>query len=743
MDSFVDRALALARIGFEVFPLGERAKVPLIAGGAGFKDATCSEARIAAWWARAPMANIGIATGGHFFVLDIDLKETTDPTTGELTVTDGWATLSALEAKYGRLPDTKTARSGSGKGEHRYFTAPVLPQSGTHRAGTGLDIKADGGYVVAPPSIHDVSGLEYVWLKDGAMVPAPAWLLAVCRPDPAPAPIPSSLPVPSVDLATKLKRGRAALRKMSVAVEGQRGHSSLLVACKIGPKLSIPREYWEPVVRSEYLPVCVPPFTEAHEGQVRHKFDEAYGPALRPGEEGAMLREQRGAPPRSPAAPMASAPHQLAPPEPVKRIYSIAELREKNEKPISCLAPYVVEGGITQIVGDPKLAGKTTFAMWMANSIIHGAPFLNEPTTKSNVVFMSEMRTGFVLDFVDGIDPEHGMPGLFVFPYHESLDLAWPERVGKAVTFAVENKAGLLLIDTFSQWSDIQGEQENQAGSMQEALKPLALATSAGISVILIRHTKKSGGSLATSARGSSAITGSVDVILEIKAGTTANERVLHSEGRLSDRFPKELLVELREGGYAVAGEDPMATRKRFNDLKVLGVLTEPLTVESILERLRQAGSGIKRTSLFASLQRLAVSRSISVSGKGVKGDPTVYAKWGPLRGSGNGIDEDKENHTVDVDYSVPGGAGPNGNGNGIDEKYSSHSHSVPTAGNGNNISNTNHLINVVPTFSESPRARVIRMPGTCCSQCSQWLPVDDAQAGNQRCSDHPPAAKH
>jgi len=142
--------------------------------GNGLLSATTDRERVRAWWDQWPDANIGVATGiaSGMFVLDID------PESG------GWESVDALEATHGDLPQTRAARTGS-DGLHLYCR---WPHHGTIKnsagvLGPGLDIRGDGGYVIAPPSLHR-SGTRYAWAdwcggKDtDEIVPAPAWLLA-------------------------------------------------------------------------------------------------------------------------------------------------------------------------------------------------------------------------------------------------------------------------------------------------------------------------------------------------------------------------------------------------------------------------------------------------------------------------------------------------------------------------------------------------------------------------------------
>lgn len=135
-------ALGYAAQGLHVIPLKPRDKVPLTAHGG--KDATTDPAQIRAWWTQWPDANIGIATGkvSGFWVLDLDGA-----------YPDTWPPL-------GIEPTVKTAR-----GVHYYFRCPEGTEI-KNRAKIGgeqIDVRGDGGYVIAPPSIHP-SGVRYEFI---------------------------------------------------------------------------------------------------------------------------------------------------------------------------------------------------------------------------------------------------------------------------------------------------------------------------------------------------------------------------------------------------------------------------------------------------------------------------------------------------------------------------------------------------------------------------------------------------
>jgi len=131
-------------------------------------DATNDKDRIRAWWERWTDANIGIATGhaSGLVVLDTDNR-------GDVC---GGDNLSELAADFGGLPDTLTAITGNGK--HLYFQHPGgMVKNSTGKLAYGVDVKADGGYVVAPPSLH-ADGKRYHWEDTTKPVAElPDWLL--------------------------------------------------------------------------------------------------------------------------------------------------------------------------------------------------------------------------------------------------------------------------------------------------------------------------------------------------------------------------------------------------------------------------------------------------------------------------------------------------------------------------------------------------------------------------------------
>src|SRR6478735_6726558 len=133
---FLDDALAYAARGWPVFPLKPGEKVPLIAkaaGGNGCHDATTDPDQIRAWWEKHPTANIGLACGAAFWVLDVDYK-------GWLTdEPDGADTIAYLRHAFGPLPETVRQYTG-GMGWQWFFKPDPRIKNGV-KVLPGLDTR--------------------------------------------------------------------------------------------------------------------------------------------------------------------------------------------------------------------------------------------------------------------------------------------------------------------------------------------------------------------------------------------------------------------------------------------------------------------------------------------------------------------------------------------------------------------------------------------------------------------------
>ena len=182
MRGHLDAALGYAQRGWRVFPLhgivngvctcgradcGSAGKHPLV--GRGLYEATTDTRVIKEWWRGWRSANIGVATGAEsgIVVIDVDLP----------------AALASLDRlRELGVPDTLTGLTGGG-GLHLVCSSSdaELGNSAGRLPGVedelpGIDLRANGGYIVAAPSLHH-SGARYAWLDaDRGIAPVPDWL---------------------------------------------------------------------------------------------------------------------------------------------------------------------------------------------------------------------------------------------------------------------------------------------------------------------------------------------------------------------------------------------------------------------------------------------------------------------------------------------------------------------------------------------------------------------------------------
>jgi hypothetical protein len=118
---------------------------------ATYQQERATKDQIRAWWARWEDANIGIVTGRVSGIVVLDI----DPAHG------GEDSVEELEQRFGPFEDTITSLTGGG-GRHLIYAHPGVDMRGGSNYLPGIDIRADGGLIIAPPSLH-ASGRSYVW----------------------------------------------------------------------------------------------------------------------------------------------------------------------------------------------------------------------------------------------------------------------------------------------------------------------------------------------------------------------------------------------------------------------------------------------------------------------------------------------------------------------------------------------------------------------------------------------------
>lgn len=173
LEPFSDRAEYYRQLGWPVFPLS-RDKRPLekseAPGTGGFHRATIDGDQIQVWSEQWPEANIGVRTGkaSGVIVVDIDGPE-------------GAQSVERLRKRWLRLPETAEVRTSRGK--HLYYAYLPGVRNSASKLAPGIDIRAEGGSVVAPISIHPSGGL-YEWTTEptGHLPLFPLWIVRSLNP---------------------------------------------------------------------------------------------------------------------------------------------------------------------------------------------------------------------------------------------------------------------------------------------------------------------------------------------------------------------------------------------------------------------------------------------------------------------------------------------------------------------------------------------------------------------------------
>jgi hypothetical protein len=174
--SMLSYACARANGGHSVFPC--KNKKPLVEGGGGFKGATRDLKQIRDWWTKWPDAQIGVPTGqmNRLVVVDIDGEQ------------------GAAWLKTKLFPATRVVESRPGRRQY-WFQLPEgrVVKCSVEQLAPQVDVRGEGGYVIAPPSIHHLTHKPYRFVNQLPLAIAPDWLFA-----PLPKPIRSETETPGI-----------------------------------------------------------------------------------------------------------------------------------------------------------------------------------------------------------------------------------------------------------------------------------------------------------------------------------------------------------------------------------------------------------------------------------------------------------------------------------------------------------------------------------------------------------------
>jgi hypothetical protein len=569
-----DAARVYASDGMRIFPVNER-KEPLTKHG--FKDATTNIDTVTQWWDLWPDAGIAAPTGKATgrVVLDVDVK----------AGRDGEATLRRWEEKHGPLPHTLTAATGGG-GRHVHFAYPEgiehIP-SGTNVLGPGVDVRADGGYVVLPPSSH-ASGGVYHWIKaEGTVLEGlPEALLAALLPNPGSR---QAADVPP-------DRRFTGSNPCPVCSGGKDDPEGRGLRC--WGFLSSDRRY-------------------AHCTREENSQNLAKGP------DGTFAHRLGPDACRCGKIHAAAADDLKRDKAPGKAGISLRLVRDLLNEPEEAIQ-WVVDGllptaGLSLIAAKPKV-GKSTLARQLAVSVARGEPFLGRATVQGPVIYLGfeEKKSEALKHFsLMGVQDE---------PIHTYFGGAPQNAIDELRRLTSEVRPVLIIVDTLFRIARI--KDANDYAQVTNALEPLlTLARATGAHVLVIHHSGKNDREGPEAILGSTAIFGTVDTAILLRRGQ--RYRTIVTDQRYGTSLEATVLAFDKTSRTASLGEGLEATEEQRIRADMSRLLIEhgtPASEPEILGRI-QGSQEIKR-------RVLREKDSFTRTGKGRRGAPYLY--W-PVEG--------------------------------------------------------------------------------------------------------------
>lgn len=580
-----------------VFPLAYRTNFqPCIKNN--LQLASSEPGQIHAWAREFQNCNWGLACGPESgrLVLDVDAAGVNGH------AHDGRKWLDAMMQLHGSgWLDTVAVRTPGGGGLHLHYRWPANITKITSRPSSfanGVDVRASGALACIPPSIvvlTDGNEGEYVWEKgDETTTPAalPEWLLELLL---APAQPASQLPT----------------------LQGQNGNGKVLEGTR-----HVTLFRFAAGLRSQGKSESEIFTLAAAENQAR------YQPPL----PDADVKKAVGSATKYPAGPGVVVNSKIlqnpAPAQPAAQQISLIKTLDEYraitpEKVEWVVAGLAARGAMTNL--DAKIkTGKTTWLLAMAKAILMGEPFMGLATNRAGVLFATEQPGSSFRPALERAGLAAGS-NLHILIWQDTLQLAWEAVTAMIAGYCAQRAdIGVLIIDTLGQFAGLPASGENDSATVLQVMRPLQAMLSQRLAIINSLHSRKSLGEVGDSARGSSQIGGSADILLSLRrvpGNQSKNLRRLEAISRF-DETPSELLIELENGIYVSRGTSSAVsqeTAQRWLEENLPATADDALTLEQLLDAA--ADAEITRSTL----QRALDGPCAGKVGSGHKNSPFRY----------------------------------------------------------------------------------------------------------------------
>ena len=562
-QNILEAALQYIGRGFSVIPISPE-KIPLIQW-ADYQHKRPSSDEVHRWFQEFPNANIAIVTGQISDLVAIDLDEENAIETLKKHLIVGY--------DLSKVPMSVTAR-----GSHLFFKHPGYSVKNAIKILPGIDIRGDGGCVVAPPSIHE-TGRRYQWrvpLETG-LPPLPEEILGLLERD-----------------QKKYRERFDSSQALNGALDGQRDDTLFRLACKCR-YADLPRDWAERLV-VEAAQNCKPPFPT---DEALEKVANAYkkyepGPFL---DSFPHLKEEK------PAESFLDLMtwEQFLSKAPTSREWTVQEI--------------IPETGLGVIQGRGK-QGKSTMVIHLCRSVSTGKPFLGRETKQRAAVYINyEMAYDYLQQLIrSGETPSQ----CFVVNRPEpTLSL----NTIKSIISKVRSSTGLLVIDSFRGAFKLTGKAENLAGGAGVLLRELQdFAISTGWFFLVVHHSNRSPGEGTDSISGTSDWIAAPDVIVSWSRPKVTEPGILTLEGRIPPCDPISVKLTLQECSYLGTVKE---TKEATDIDTIAGVLRdEGQTSEEIAE-----ATGLKPGTTRVRLESMLKDNLVARGGGGKKNDPYMWSK--------------------------------------------------------------------------------------------------------------------
>lgn len=435
-----------------------------------------------------------------------------------------------------------------------------------------------------------------------------------------------------------VERAKAYVAKEEPAVSGQNGHDKAFhVACVALQGFDLTQEETYDALQA-WNDTCKPPWDEK---ELRHKIDSA-DKAPCDKARGYLLRESKArknadglgeAFAKGQAMSGAAASQDAADRPPARDGFPVpipaSLLRASDPETAWLWKGFLVRNEITLFSALWK-SGKTTMLAHLLRTFEEGGEFLGYPVRPARVLYVTEEHEGRWAERRDKLGLKDHLEFL-VRPFKgKPRTDAWEMFLGYLTGLIAAKSYDLVVMDTLANLWPV--KDENDASAMQSALMPMHSVVE-NAALLLVHHTRKGDGGEATASRGSGALTGFVDTILEFRRYEPGNrksrKRVLTGYGR-HEETPSELVIELSDAGNYTACGDRDSLAQDEISTTLLAIMPRVPPGDTVARLLEDWPCDTKpsRSRLLSALSAGAESGLWAQEGMGKKGSPYTY--WVP-----------------------------------------------------------------------------------------------------------------